>query len=188
MKCLIIVDMVRGFVEKGALLLPKAKELIPKINNVIAHLDEDDIIIHMNDTHEQHDKEFDMFPPHCIIDTEECEVADGFEYGGRDVLKLPKTRFSAFYNPLTMSIKTLQNQLACRRIDRLIIVGVCTEICILFTVADARFRDYRVSVVRDCVSGITKKGHEWALNHMVAVMGVEVVKYANAKNRNICEV
>lgn len=179
---LIVVDMTKGFVENGNLLLPKAKELIPNINNVIANLDKNDIIIHVNDTHAPDDKEFESFPLHCITGTDECKVADGFEYGGREVLVLPKTRFSAFYNPLTMSIKTLSNQLACRRINKLIIVGVCTEICVLFTVADARFRDYEVSVVKDCVLGLTEEGHKWALKHMVAVMGVEVVKYANTKN------
>ena len=182
MKAVIIVDMVKGFVDETVqdessdlgrspclMYLPGARELIPGINMLIDTLDPDDIIIHMNDTHQPDDKEFDMFLVHCLKGTEECKVADGFEYGGRQHINLPKTRFSAFhYTELLTLLRELE-------IEDMYIVGVCTEICIMHTAAAARMYNLNVSVPNISVSGLTEEGHEWALEHMKNVLGVTVL-------------
>lgn len=175
MRALLIIDMVKGFVDKTtedgdcALYLPNARSIIPNINRVIEKLDKDDIIIHMNDSHEVDDEEFKMFPKHCIEHTKESRVASGFVYGDRCSDVISKTRFSAFHRTV------LASNLHTLGINELIITGVCTEICIMYTVADARMRDMKVTVVKNAVSGLTEDGHEWALGHMKNVLGANIV-------------
>ena len=60
-------------------------------------------------------------------------------------------------------------------------VGVCTDICVLHTVADLRNRDYLVTVRSDLVETYDAPGHPaeqinaWALAHMRDVLGARVV-------------
>ena len=51
------------------------------------------------------------------------------------------------------------------------VVGNCTNICVLYTVADARFRDYAVEVPADCVATFDPEAHAFALKQMETVLG-----------------
>ncbi|GAC1480176.1 MAG: hypothetical protein PVSMB9_04620 [Candidatus Dormibacteria bacterium] len=59
-------------------------------------------------------------------------------------------------------------------------VGVCTDICVLHTVADLRNRDYAVVVPADAVETFDGPGHpgdevqRFALAHMSQVLGAIV--------------
>ncbi len=55
------------------------------------------------------------------------------------------------------------------------IVGVCTDICVLHTVADAPNRDYAVVVPAECVATFDPDAHHFALDHMRRVLGATVV-------------
>ena len=48
-------------------------------------------------------------------------------------------------------------------VDTLLIVGVCSDVCVLWTTGDAYQRDYKVHVLEDCVAGTSPQGHEAAL-------------------------
>jgi nicotinamidase-related amidase len=171
---LIIVDMTKAFVEPKtaegdcALYMPLAKGLIPNINKVITELEPKDVIIHVTDCHEKEDKEFEKFPSHAIKGTEETQIADGFEYGGRRMRQIKKTRYSGFYKT------DLQSKLNSLGIKRIIVVGVATDICILHTVADAVMRDYEVVVKRNCMTGIYPVHENIAIEHMQIVLGAKV--------------
>lgn len=170
MKALMIVDMVRGFVEpetkdgKCKLYLPEAHKIIPAINELIKQHDK---IIFASDYHDPDDKEFNVYPPHCIKSTDEIRPAIGLEFDR--AFHVLKTRFSSFF-------KTgLEQYLIDNNITELTIVGVCTEICILFTTADAVMRNIKVTVPSNAVSGLTPEGHEWALKYMKGILGVNVI-------------
>ena len=59
-----------------------------------------------------------------------------------------------------------------------IVCGVCTDICVLHTAADARNRDYPVEVPTDCVASYDPNAHEWALRHIEKVLGARLVTAA----------
>lgn len=172
MKALIIVDMINAFVKEKtkdgpcALYMPKAEALIPEINKVIKTLDKDDIIIHINDRHAKNDEEFELFPPHAVIGTEEIKVAIGFEYDNKEPIIKHKTRFSGFYR--TDLHKIMMHHL----IEDVIIVGVATDICILHTAAGAVMRDYKVTVKKACMTGIVNESA--ALEHMEKILSVNI--------------
>ena len=81
-KVLIIVDMLEGFCREGHPLYcgDDAEKIVPFIQGKIKEYNEkDETIIFLADNHDSDDKEFQMFPPHCIKDTEEAEVIPDLE-------------------------------------------------------------------------------------------------------------
>ena len=157
----IVVDMLRGFLEEGHPLFcgEVARSIIPCVQSLLRReTKQGSHIIYLADTHEPDDKEFEMFPPHCIRGTVECEVIPELaEFQGEVI---PKRRYSGFYDTvLDQRLRELQP-------DKIIVVGVCTDICVMHTVADARNRDYIVEVPRDCVASFDPEAHEFALKHI----------------------
>ena len=71
-----------------------------------------------------------------------------------------KRRFSCFIGT------ELELLLGRMKIDTLVVAGICTDVCVLWTVGDAFQRDYHVRVLEDCVAGTTFEAHERALTIM----------------------
>ena len=116
--------------------------------------------------------EFQIFPRHCVKGTREAEVIPELSrFGGQMV---PKQRYSAFYGT------DLDKQLAEPRPEKVIICGVCTDICVMHTAADARNRDYDVEVPIDCVATFDAEAHEYALQHMDKILGARLTQAAAA--------
>jgi len=166
----IVVDMQRGFLEEGYPLFcgAEARKIIPKLQNLLdRELKRGSSLIFTQDSHAPDDKEFQMFPPHCIKGTKEVEIIPELaNYPGQ---RLEKTRYSAFYDT------DLDDRLAALKPDKLIVCGICTDICVLHTVAGARNRDYPVEIYTDCVASFDEEAHRFALKHMEKVLGAKLV-------------
>ena len=108
-----------------------------------------------------------MFPPHCIEGTLECRVIP--ELSGFEGKIIPKRRHSCFWDTI------LGERLTELQADDLVVVGVCTDICVMHTVADARNRGYVVRVSRNCVASFDSEAHAFALKHMEKVLGAQIV-------------
>jgi nicotinamidase/pyrazinamidase len=170
MNVVLVADMVRGFCEEGRNLYvgPTIREIIPRIRELLEH--EKTVgsrIIFVSDTHDPDDKEFEMFPPHCIRGTEEPDVIPELAEFADEII--PKRRYSAFFET------NLGQRLADLTPDKLIITGVCTNICVLYTAAEARYHDYNVEVAADCVATFDPDAHAFALQQMQTVLGVNVI-------------
>jgi len=165
---ILVVDMLRGFLEEGFPLFcgSPARQIIPQVINLIKGLPEKEII-YICDHHQPDDSEFKMFPPHCIEGTVEAEIIPELrDYPGTIV---PKRRYSGFYDTeLDELLKKLDP-------SKVIVVGVCTDICVMHTVADLRNRDYLVEVPKDCVASFNLDAHKFALRHMEKVLGAKIV-------------
>lgn len=166
----IVVDMQRGFLEEGNPLYcgDKARQIIPNVQRLLdRELKRGSSLIFTQDSHAPDDKEFQMFPPHCIKGTEEVEIIPELaNYPGQ---RLEKTRYSAFYDT------DLDDRLAALKPDKLIVCGICTDICVLHTVAGARNRDYPVEIYTDCVASFDEEAHRFALKHMEKILGAKLV-------------
>ncbi len=170
----LVVDMLRGFMEEGYPLYlgANARKIIPNIQKLLElELAQDSKIFFICDNHDKDDLEFRMFPPHCIAGTEEAEVIP--ELTGYPGEIIPKRRYSGFYDtPLEEKLKALKP-------DKLIICGVLTNICVMHTTADARNRDYEVEIPVDCVASPDASAHQFALEHMDRVLGAKLVQVVN---------
>ena len=174
----LVVDMVRGFLEKGHNLYcgDGAREIIPRVQALLeGELARGSKVFYICDTHTLDDLEFQMFPVHCVEGTEESEIIP--ELGAYQGERINKRRYSGFYET------DLHERLGKLAPEKIVICGVCTDICVLHTAADARNRDYRVDVPTDAVATFDEEAHKWALQHMERILGARLVTAQPADSR-----
>ncbi|MDI6814554.1 MAG: isochorismatase family protein, partial [Dehalococcoidales bacterium] len=168
----LVIDMLRGFLEEGYPLYcgARARSIIPNVQGLLEQeLAQGSTVFFLCDHHAPDDPEFKMFPPHCIEGTTEAEVIPELASYQGEVI--PKRRFSAFFDtPLEAKLLKLKP-------EKLIVCGVCTNICVLHTVADARNRDYEVEVPVDCVASFDEKAHHFALGYMEKTLGAKLTSF-----------
>ena len=168
----LVIDMVRGFLEPGHNLYcgDDARRIIPNVRGLLEREREaGSEILFISDHHDPDDLEFQIFPVHCVKGTDEPRVIEELAAFVTDSNVVPKNRYSGFFNT------DLAQRLEQSRPEKLIICGVCTDICVLHTTSDARNRDYPVEVPADCVASFDPAGHEWALGHLAKILGARVV-------------
>ncbi|MDO9534440.1 MAG: isochorismatase family cysteine hydrolase [Bacillota bacterium] len=169
-KALLIIDMLRDFLEtNGALCIGDSKEII---QNVSSRLKEwrlqKNPVIYIMDKHLPHDAEFKMFSPHCLTGEWGSEVVDELAPCEGDFI-IYKRRYSAFFGTdLDLTLRELG-------VTELELVGVCTQICVLYTAADARMRHYDVIVRKNCVASFDEEAHEFALKELERTLGAKVI-------------
>lgn len=168
----LVVDMVRGFLEPGHNLYcgDDSRSIIEPVQNLLRRESESgSTILFISDHHLPDDLEFQMFPVHCVIGTEEPEVIPELSEWLTDSNVVPKNRYSGFFNT------DLEQRLAALNPDKVIICGVCTDICVMHTTSDARNRDYTVEIPENCVASFDTDAHRWALGHITRILGAQVV-------------
>jgi len=165
----LIIDMLNDFVKEGSPLeVPDARRILPQIKKKIKWARENNIpIIYICDSHRTCDKEFNYWPPHALEGTEGAKIVDAISPSKEDFI-VKKRRYSAF---LGTELELLLREL---EVSTLHIAGILTNICVLYTVAEAAMRGYKVIVYSDCVASISPEEHEFALNQMKNVLKVEV--------------
>lgn len=165
----LVIDMLKGFLEEGYPLYcgAKARQIIPVVQSLLEReLARGAKVFFICDRHAPDDAEFKMFPPHCVAGTAEAELIPELARFEGEVI--PKRRYSAFFDtPLEKKLRELKP-------EKLIVCGVCTDICVLHTVADARNRDYAVEVPVDGVASFDEKAHQFALEHLEKILGVKL--------------
>lgn len=171
-RALLVIDMLNDFVLKGAPLeVPSAREIIPALRAGIEKAREEGVpVIYICDSHDENDPEFDRmgWPPHAVAGSRGAQVIEELRPFPEDRL-LTKKSYSGFYNT------TLEEVLKKGEISELMVTGCVTNICILYTVADAVQRGYRVKVLKNCVAGLDPDDHEFGLKQMKEVLGAELV-------------
>jgi nicotinamidase-related amidase len=172
----LVMDMLRGFMEEGHPLYcgAEARKIIVPVKTLLqAESKKGSTIFFIADCHAPGDLEFEMFPPHCVAGTAESEVIPELKNFAQN--EVHKNRYSAFFGT------GLDRQLQKLKPSKIIVCGVCTDICVMHTVADARNRDYAVEVPLDCVASFDNEAHQWALNHMDKVLGARLTHVKEAK-------
>jgi biuret amidohydrolase len=95
-------------------------------------------------------------PPHCVEGTRGADLVDGVGLRDGDLV-IAKRRYSCF---LGTELEYLLNQLEVRT---LLVAGLITNCCVLWTVGDAFQRDSHVRVIEDCTAASSPEEHEAAL-------------------------
>ena len=166
---LLICDMLNDFVKKGAPLeVPAARDIIPGIKREILSARKSGIpVIYCCDAHRKNDPEFSLWPQHAVEGTEGACIVKELTPGKDDFL-VTKKRYSCFYKT------SLQKVLKQFGTTHLIITGVVTNICVLYTVYDAYMRSYTVTIPENCVTALTKKEHVYALQQMKRIFNAKI--------------
>lgn len=169
-KALLIIDMLNDFVLPGAPLeVPDTRKIIHNIEReIIRARVEDYPAVYACDSHAPDDKEFKIWPRHCVKGSKGAQVIDELEPEPKNII-VEKATYSGFFNT------RLEEVLKPLGATELIITGCVTNICILYTSSDAVLRGYNVTVPKDCVAGLNKEDHEFALRQMEKVLKVQII-------------
>ena len=182
-KVLYVVDMVKGFVNEGVMhdkyighTIEEQIKLIKKFKN------EKQGVALIKDNHEKDCIEFSTFPPHCIIGTSEADLVDELQEYEKDSLVYAKNSTSAIFAP-----HLLEDIKAMKSLKEVVVVGCCTDICVLnFVIPLKNYfnqvdRDVKIFVVENATETYGASNHnrdeynEMAYK-LIRQSGVEVVK------------
>jgi nicotinamidase/pyrazinamidase len=171
-RALVVVDMIEDFAHEGGALYcgPSMQRIIPVIRSELDRaLKAGEPVVYLTDNHLPDDAEFEIFPPHAIVGTKGAEIIAELAPRADDVV-IPKRRYSGFFGT------DLDITLRERGVDTLRLVGDCTNICVLYTAADARNLGYRVEVLEDGVTSFDDEAHRDALRELEKTLGATVLR------------
>ncbi len=171
MKALLVIDMLKDFIDKkGALYCgDEARAIVPFIKKKVSECRSCACkVIYICDAHDKDDAEFKVFKPHCIKGEEGSRIIDELSpIKGETIVK--KSRYSGFYGTELDAVLKNVNP------DVVEVVGVCTSICVMDTVGGLRNRDYKVVVYKEGVADFDGEAHRFALRRMKNIYAAEVV-------------
>ena len=169
---ILVIDMLNDFVLEGAPLeVPAARGIIPHIKVELEKAREKNIpVVYGCDSHEKEDPEFERmgWPPHAVAGSEGAQVIEELKPLPEDQV-VTKENYSGFFKT------KLEEMLTQSEIYELLVTGCVTNVCVLYTVADAVQRGYRVKVIKSCIAGRNDEDHEFGLKQMKEILGAEIV-------------
>ncbi len=122
---LIIVDLVNGFVRKGAMASPLIESIIPVTARLAEKCKKLGIpVAALADCHKEDCAEFGSFPVHCLENTFESELVEELRDCGYYLIK--KNSTNGFHE------KEFMHALVSNpTVTTFVIVGDCTDICVM---------------------------------------------------------
>lgn len=167
---LIIVDMLNDFILEGApLKVPGIGKTILPIRREINNARERGCpVIYICDSHDEEDREFELYPPHAMSGSEGAMVVDPLKPVDRDIIVYKKT-LSGFY-------KTgLEEILHEKSIEEIFLTGCVVNICVFLIAAEAVARGFRVNVIKDAVAGFNKQDYDYSLEQLNKYFKVNLI-------------
>jgi nicotinamidase-related amidase len=168
---LLLIDVINDFeFPRGDELFSQALPIAPNIAELKRRARAVGIpAVYINDNFGRWQSNFDQLVNHCLNDAvrgrpfvEELKPDAGSDYF------VLKPKHSAFYQtPLDLLLKHFGAQ-------RLILTGVSTNSCVLFTAADAYMRDLELIVPQDCVAACNPTEHGFAIEQMQCMLKADV--------------
>ncbi|MCI9233745.1 MAG: cysteine hydrolase [Bacilli bacterium] len=136
-KLIVVIDMVNGFVNIGALHHSYINHIASGIKMLVEQkLKNGDDVISFRDCHSLTDKEFENYPIHCLSGTVESELIPELKSLGEKMVDIPKNTTNGFETEQFQKFY----QTHYKEYDEIIVVGCCTDICVTdFVLALAEF-------------------------------------------------
>ena len=184
-KCLIVVDMVNGFVKEGVLHDERIATIIPRqVELIKKNQEEKELTIFIKDTHDDNAVEFKRFgnTKHCVRGTSEAELVDELKvYENKEnTISIEKNSTSYMEAPnFRKLIKELKN------LKEIIVVGCCTDICdfngtmALANYLDQWNRDVDIKVHQDAVATYSEEERKKYVDAAYLLMeqqGIQLIK------------
>ncbi len=171
--------MLNDFLNEGAALeVPEGRKIIPNISKILKYARYNGWnVIYLADNHKKTDPEFKIWPAHCVKGTPGAEVVDELKPDlERGEIFIPKRRYSGFYGTdLDLWLRELD-------VKTVILTGVLTNICVMYTSADASQRGYNVVVMKDGVAGLSQEDTDWALKQMETIHNAKLMTGEEMEN------
>ena len=173
MIALLVIDMIHEFVD-GKFGSDRAKSIVLYIKKLIDLFNEKNLpVIYINDSHVEGDPELRVWGPHAMKGSFSSEIIDDLK-PDQNAIVIEKRTYDAFFNT------QLNDILKSHDVDRIIIAGVSTDICVLHTVAHAFFLGYDTIIVKECTEAIKESNREFGLKYMKNIYGTKMISITEA--------
>ena len=169
-EALLIMDMISDFTfEDGDKLFEPALGAAEKIAALKRRAKKAGTdVIYVNDNYGRWNEDFSTFVERTMESSRMGrEIVDKLEPEPGDLFIVKPQRSGFYATPLGVVLLS-------KNISRVIIAGVTTDICVLFTAHDAYMRGFSVQVPSDGTAAVEKEHHQMGLNFMKRVADVEV--------------
>ncbi len=167
---LLLIDLINDLeFEGGEALAKRALPVIDKVAALKKRLKTAGVpCVYVNDNFGKWQSDFKKLVDYCLTnDVNGKAIAERLQPEPDDFFVL-KPRHSAFLlTPLEMLLEYFGA-------TTVILAGIATDSCILFTAADAHMRHYRIVIPSDCVVAQTDGAHKQALELMTRVLDVKI--------------
>ena len=168
---ILAVDAANGFFKKGIFANKENAVIIPEIKDLLERkIPEGLKVLFPTDNHGKGDPELQALPEHCMVGTEEAKIINELFKFVTPENYIPKTCFDAFFGTDLEEILKRENP------KKVIVVGVCTDICVLFAAAGLRNRGYEVIVPKDCIRALDIDNTNLWLSYLENLLGAQVVE------------
>ena len=163
---LIVVDMQKDFID-GSLGTTEAVAIVEAVNQLAEAWVGP--VVFTRDTHFENYMETqegrNLPVPHCIYGTEGWQLEKGLQAqcDARRSIIFDKPTFGSMELSAFLAKKHEEDP-----IDEIVLVGLCTDICVISNalLAKATLPEVPVAVVSECCAGVTPESHSRALEAM----------------------
>jgi nicotinamidase-related amidase len=175
---LLLIDFIHTLdYEYGEALLPHALKAAQSTARLKRRANAADVpVIYVNDNFGEWRSDFRTVVKHCL----RCPgrpLAELLKPTKKDFFVL-KPKNSGFYQtPLRSLLEDLG-------VQKILLTGLTTDICVLFTANDAHLLELEVWVVSDCVASANPKDTEYALDYLKRVVSATIVRSDQIAFRN----
>lgn len=159
---LLIIDMINDFEYPGGdELFAATQPVAENIARLKQRVREAGFpIVYVNDNFGKWRSDFHQQVQHCLNDGVRGEPVVRSLPPDEDDYFVLKPKHSAFYaTPLDVLLAYL-------KVSTLIITGITSDLCVLFTASDAFIRDYHIYVPSDCTASIDREENGVSLDQM----------------------
>jgi nicotinamidase-related amidase len=167
---LLILDMISDFdFPDGKAVVRAARRIAPRIAALKARATRARIpTIYVNDNLGRWRSDVSALVSRCVrAEAIGCDVVQEIAPSERDFFLL-KPKHSGFYaTPLAALLETAGAK-------RLILTGLSTHQCVLFTANDAYLREFELLIPRDCVGSPDMRQSRFAIRYFASVLDADV--------------
>jgi nicotinamidase-related amidase len=168
---LILIDVINDMeFSSGGELLENALPAARKLAALKRRAHRDNVpVIYVNDNFGKWRSDFRQQLGHVLEEGVRGEAVAELLRPDEDDYFVLKAKHSGFYHTqLDLLLEYLE-------VKTVVLAGFTTDICVLFTAADAYMRDLRIIIPEDCSAAPAVEDHEHALEHMARVLDAKVV-------------
>ncbi|MFM7929933.1 MAG: bifunctional nicotinamidase/pyrazinamidase [Pirellula sp.] len=173
---LLLIDLQNDFVQGGALAVPQGEQVIEVANRLMQRFE---LVVATQDWHPRDHRsfasqnpgvrlyaKFDLdglsqtaWPDHCIQNTFGSEFVAGLDLGGIHHRIYKGTdraidSYSGFYDNGHRKTTGLSQLLRSKQVQDLVVMGLATDYCVLYSVLDAVREGFRTTVIVDGCRGV----------------------------------
>lgn len=187
--CLIVVDMVNGFVREGVLADPNIAKIIPRQIELIRETNrKGNLIIFVRDTHNEHSVEFERFgnTTHCLEGTYENELVDELKRYEKKANAVTIYKNSTCFMEAQDFRQLIERY---RNLNNFDIVGCCTDICVvngaigLANYLDEHDRKHIINVHEDAIATYGEANRQDYVNAAKLLMQQQGINLVRKRER-----